>query len=174
MGQEFGYSRGKEGVGGSSEGNDEPITGRGAMDGTKPITDRESKMVMLRGERGDKVDIVDVVNKIRDEAIIPNRVEILRRVPTYYGTELLLKTLDETIDSQYLITAPGPDAFLFLWASNCDSDGFRKSWYKSAEIKAAFTDGLPEYTICASCGEPIQSFEHERLAAIDQCTDLKS
>lgn len=139
------------------------------MDGTKPVTDRESKMIMLRAERGDIIQAGDVISKFQQEVIIPDQMEVQRRVSTYYGTELLLEPTEETQQEKYLITAPGPDAFLYLWSSETDSDGYREGWNVAAEIKASFTDDMPQYSLCSKCGEPIKSLEHVRLASIDNC-----
>lgn len=145
------------------------MLGRGRMDGTKPITDRESKKVMLRGERGDKIQISDVIADFEEGQDFPEEIEIQQRVSTYYGTELVLEGLEKSETSKYLLTAPGPDTFLYLWAAETDADGYRETWSVIAEVKARFTDGVPQYAICNQCGEPIKSLEHEKLAAMDNC-----
>ena len=98
------------------------------MNGTKPVTDRESKMVMLRAERDDIIQLGDVISKFQQGITIPDRVEVQRRTSTYYGTELLLEPIEDSQREKYLLTAPGPDAFLYLWTSETDSDGFREGW----------------------------------------------
>lgn len=143
---------------------------RGEMDGTKPFTNRASKMVMLRGERGDPIQIDEVVTEFEDNSQFPSTVEIRQRNSTFYGTELLCEASDSKM--KYLLTAPGPDAFLYLWGSATDSDGFREKWYTIAEVKASFTNSLPQYPICSNCGNPIKSLEHERLSSIDECSSL--
>lgn len=139
------------------------------MDGTKPVTDRSSKMVMLRAERGDAVQITEVERNFQDRSDIPPGFEVQQRTSTFYGTELQLFPSEADRSESYLLTAPGPDAFLHLWAAVTDSDGFRESWEVVAEVRAAFAHELPQYCICSNCGEPIKSLEHERLAAIDSC-----
>ena len=142
---------------------------RGKMDGTKPVTDRNSKMVMLRAERGDTINKREVVSKFQEGRIVPNRLKVQRRVSTFYGAELLLEPTNDGHREKYLITAPGPDSFLYIWSSETDEDGFREGWKLSAEIKVSFSDGIPQYSICSLCGEPIKSLEHARLAATDNC-----
>ena len=146
----------------------------GDLDGTTPITNRNSQMVMLRGERGDKLQVDEFVeylfDGVRDD--VPGKFTILRRMSTFYGTELLLEPFDTQKDSKYLLTAPGPDKNLVLWKSETDFDGYRIGWSKLSELKASFTENIPNYPICNTCGEPIKSLDHERLAAMEQCEKL--
>lgn len=151
-----------------SDTNPMPRT-RGEMDGTKPITDRDSKMVMLRAERSDQLKITRVISEFETATTIPDEFEVQQRVSTYYGTELLLESTASENREKYLLTAPGPDTFLYLWASRTDSDGFREGWSVVSEIKAKFSDEMPQYSICDNCGEPIKSLEHEKLAVMDSC-----
>lgn len=139
------------------------------MDGTKPVTDRESKMVMLRAERGDRLSINATVQQFKPDISIQEKFEVQRRISTYYGTELLLEPLGSGQRSKFLLTAPGPDTFLYLWVSETDSDGFREGWSVAAELKVSFSEGVPQYALCEECGNPIKSLEHERLAAMDNC-----
>lgn len=139
------------------------------MNGTKPITDRDSKMVMLRAERRDRIKVTKVVSKFDSGARILDEFEVQQRVPTYYGTELLLEPMAEGNRDKYLLTAPGPDTFLYLWASETDSDGFREGWSVVSELQAEFTNEIPQYAICDNCSQPIKSLEHEKLAAMDDC-----
>lgn len=142
---------------------------RGEMDGTKPVTDRGSKMVMLRAERGDRIQISEVVRAFQDHPNIPRGFAVQQRTSTFYGTELQLSPSEADRSESYLLTAPGPDAYLHLWAAITDSSGYRESWAVVAEVRAGFADDLPQYSICPNCGEPIKSLEHERLAVIDRC-----
>lgn len=153
----------------SSDESEPDYQTRGRMDGTKPVTDRNSKMVMLRAERGDIVENRGVISEYKEEATIPDRLEVQRRTSTYYGTELLLEPTDNPSQEKYLITAPGPDSYLYLWVSDTDEDGFREGWSIAAEIKASFSEDIPQYSLCSKCGEPIKNLEHVRLAAIDSC-----
>lgn len=160
----------------SNSGNISPVDSDGAtfgdLDGTKPITDRDSKMVMLRGERGDEIQAIEIIEGIEDHGPIPDKFKITQRLQTYYGAELQLKPSPPYNNSSYMLTAPGPDKFLYLWTSETDDDGFRKGWSKVAELKVSFSEDIPKYPICNVCGGPIKSLEHERLAAIDQCESL--
>lgn len=142
---------------------------RGEMDGTKPVTDRDSKMVMLRAERGDIIDKGEVISKFEEGQIVPDRLEVQRRVSTFYGAELLLEPTNDGCREKYLITAPGPDSYLYIWSSETDEDGFREGWNLTAEIKASFSEEIPRYSLCSRCGEPIKSLEHARLATTDSC-----
>jgi hypothetical protein len=152
--------------------SDKNPSAAGDMDGTKPITNRQSRMVMLRADRGDSIQIDDTIEYFITNASVPAELEVIQRTSTYHWTELLLKNTPDDQHSMYLLTAPGPDAFLYLWSSETDKDGYRIGWSKIAEVKASFCDGLPKYTICNTCGEPIKSLEHERLAVIDKCDSL--
>lgn len=142
---------------------------RGSMDGTKPITDRSSKMVMLRAERGDRIEVAQTLARFQGDHPIPDELEIQRRVSTYYGIELLLQPVSPDANEKYLLTAPGPDSYLFIWSSETDAEGYREKWSALGEIKAQLSDNLPRYPICEDCGEVIKSLEHERLAATDNC-----
>jgi len=139
------------------------------MDGTKPVTDRDSKMVMLRAEREDTIDQTDVVSKFQEGRLVPDQLKVQRRVSTFYGTELLLEPVIDGHREKYFLTAPGPDTFLYIWSSITDENGFREGWNLIAEIKASFSEGIPQYSICSLCGEPIKSLEHARLASTDSC-----
>lgn len=143
--------------------------GRGAMNGTQPITDQQSKSVMLRAERGDPLLANEIIQKFHKEATIPKELTVCQRVSTYYGTELLLEPGNKNAKQKFLVTAPGPDAFLYFWTANTDSDGFQTNWAVAAEVKMRFKENLPQYTICNQCGEEIESLEHEKLAAMDNC-----
>lgn len=140
-------------------------------DGTAPVTDHHSKSVMLRAERNDTITISQMVNRFSN-GFIPEEVTVLRRTNPYYGPQLLLHASNEGEDLNYQLTAPGPDTFLYLWGAETDSEGFRESWYKLAEVKAALKDNQPQYDICSECGEPIQSLEHEKYAAFGRCPGL--
>lgn len=144
----------------------------GDLDGTKPITDRDSKMVMLRGERGDEIQTVEIIEDFDNHNPIPDKFEIRQRLQTYFGAEIHLKPSTPDENQTYMLTAPGPDKFLYLWVANTNSDGFRIGWKKIAELKTSFSDDLPQYPICSDCGEPIKSLEHERLSIGGECEQL--
>jgi hypothetical protein len=142
---------------------------RGEINGTKPVTDRKSKQVMLRAERGDKIRVQELIAQSKGELEIPEKFEVQQRVSTYYGRELLIEPTASEEHCKFMLTAPGPDTFLYLWSSETDSEGFREGWSTIAELKADFTEGIPQYSICQNCGNPIKSLEHEKLALVDNC-----
>ena len=130
-----------------------------------PATEYDSKMVMLRAERGDNIQIVDVVTRLTQNNDIPSETTVVKRTTPYFGPKLIL-TADE---EQYLLTAPGPDTQLLLWSGNYLDDGERYGWEKLAEVTAQFADDQPQYDLCPECGQPMQTIEHERKAAVGRC-----
>jgi len=130
-----------------------------------PITEPDSKKVMLRAERNDQIQIVDVVKRLQQSEDIPSEATVARRTNPYFGPKLVLSANDRN----YLLTAPGPDTQLLLWAGNYLDDGDRYGWNRLAEVTAQFTEDQPQYDLCPECGQPIQSVEHERMAAFGRC-----
>jgi hypothetical protein len=139
------------------------------MDGTKPVTDYDSETVMLRAERRDEVYVREWVNRFDKSAYTPNQYTVLERSNRFYGPELLLHSESEDVDFNYLLTAPGPDTYLYLWAAETDDKNHREAWFKAAEVKVAFADTQPTYDLCPECGDPVQTIEHERMAALGRC-----
>lgn len=131
----------------------------------EPVTDYACKMVMLRGERHDEIALSEVVTRISHSADIPTDATIVQRNTPYFGPKLLL----HSDGLNYLLTAPGPDAQLLLWYPETDEYGERCGWNKLAEVKAEFLDDQPQYDLCPECGEPLQTIEHERKAAVGRC-----
>ena len=130
-----------------------------------PATEYASKMVMLRAERGDKIQMVDVVARLGQHGGVPSETTVVKRTNPYFGPKLVLKTDDEN----YLLTAPGPDTQLLIWCSNYLDDGEQYGWKKLAEVTAQFADDQPQYDLCPECGQPMQTIEHERKAAVGRC-----
>lgn len=130
-----------------------------------PATEYSSKMVMLRAERGDNIQVIDVVTRLTQNGDIPSETTVVRRTTPYFGPKLVL-TADE---ESYLLTAPGPDTQLLLWSGNYLADGERYGWDKLAEVTTQFADDQPQYDLCPECGQPIQTMEHERKAAVGRC-----
>lgn len=145
----------------------DPLTRR-KMDDSAPTTENISKSLMIKATRGDEISITDVVEHIEPQFEIPEQLEMVRRTDTYYGPKLEAKS----DDASYLITAPGPNVQLLLWKAVTDDEGYLIKWDQIGEIKADFTDEIPQYDICQKCGEPIKNVEHERLAAFDSCSGL--
>lgn len=139
------------------------------LGGTAPVTDSDSKSVMLRAERNDQIRITEVVKRFDAKSDIPTEVSVLQRNQSYYGPNLLLHAELDREDCNFRLTAPGPDTYLYLWGAQSDEGGFRETWYKIAEVKAVLPENQQAYDICSECGEPIQSLEHERYAAFGQC-----
>ena len=135
------------------------------VDPGPPTTDYGSKMVMLRAERHDEIHVSEIRTQIQQGADIPSKATVVKRSTPYFGPKLVL-TDDE---QSYLLTAPGPDTQLLLWVGNESDDGERYGWNKLAEVTAQFADDQPQYDLCPECGQPMQTIEHERKAAVGQC-----
>lgn len=130
-----------------------------------PTTEYDSKMVMLRAERGDNIQIVDVVTRLTQNCDIPSETTVVKRTTPYFGPKLVLTAGEKS----FLLTAPGPDTQLLLWSGNYLDDGERYGWKKLAEVTAQFADDQPQYDLCPECGQPMQTIEHERKAAVGRC-----
>jgi hypothetical protein len=94
------------------------------MNRTKPVTDRQSRWLCSALSAVTKLRLLRrflhfILRKI------PRELEVRQRVSTYYGAELLLEPIAPNSRSKFLPTAPGPDAYLYLCASETDADGFR-------------------------------------------------
>lgn len=138
------------------------------MEDASPITENSSKSLMIKATRGDEISISEVVEHFEPQYEIPQKVEVVHRTETYYGPKLET----ESNGSHYLITAPGPNVQLIFWKAITDGEGYLKRWEQIGEVKADFTDNIPQYDICQNCGEPLKSVEHERLAAFNSCSGL--
>lgn len=114
-----------------------------------PVTDYDSKTVMLRAERGDKIAVEDY-----------GMMTVAKRTQPYFGPRLIL--YDEESDQNWQLTSPGPASQLQIWESVTDEDGFREGWRKAAEVTAELVE-TKQYDICA-CGEPVKTQEHARMA----------
>lgn len=143
---------------------------RGKMNGTEPITNHKSKNVMIAAERRDTIHISEFIDRFNSNEELPREFSVIRRLSTFYGPELMLYT-DLDGGQNYLLTAPGPDAYLILWKAQLDERNIRKSYSAVAEVKAEL-DKESAYEICPDCGEPFATIEHERAAAIGECPNL--
>lgn len=130
-----------------------------------PVTEYDSKMVMLRAERHDKIQIVDVVTRLQQREDIPSEATVVKRTTPYFGPKLTLSANEQN----YLLTAPGPDTQLLLWTGNYLDNGDRYGWEKLAEVTAQFADDQPQYDLCPECGQPMQTIEHQRKASVGRC-----
>ena len=126
----------------------------------EPTTDYDSKLVMIRGERGDTIDI----DRYGEWAVT-------RRTDAYFGPKLLLAPENSDRASNVLLTAPGPDRHLYLWFPKDVVDGFQSGWVFEAEVTAELVD-TKKYPICTACGEPMKTLEHQREAAFGVCTNV--
>lgn len=143
---------------------------KGEIDGLEPVTDYDSKTVMMAAERHDKIEITDTVDQFADRISIPDEVCVIQRTDTYYGPELLVHATIDGIDHNFLLNAPGPDSHLCLWAGETTEDNKRKGWFAAAEVKATLAAEQPPYERCQQCGELIRTIEHEREAVMGSCT----
>lgn len=141
------------------------VGGDRELEGTVPITDYESKTVMLRAERKDSLRIIEIVDRGPSVNSIPSKYSVAQRTNAYFGPKLVL---DHNGDL-YQLTAPGPDSYLLLWKLESRTEERNQRWRKIAEVRADFAEDTPEYEICAECGEPIQTAEHNRLSLIGRC-----
>lgn len=133
-------------------------------------TDYDSKTVMIAAERNDHILITDVVQKIDANIEIPADVIVIQRKEKYYGPELLVHAKINQKDYNYLITAPGPNSSLCLWAANTTEDNKRIGWFIAAEIEATLAAEQPPYKKCGQCGELIKTIHHDREAVIGNCS----
>ena len=148
----------------STKNNSEPEQGVRV-----PETDQSSKELMLRGETQDEVRISTVEEHLSDDFEVPEQVIIKQRTNTYYGPKL--RAIANS-GKEYLITAPGPDSHLLLWTGDLNNRGKSKGWIKLAEVTAHLVDDKSRYHLCQQCNEPLQTADHQRLAAIGQCPNV--
>lgn len=134
-------------------------------DEIEPVTEHDSKTVMLRAERRDRVSVTDVVTRIQREGNIPSEATVVRRTNAYFGPKLVLSSEM----GNFVLTAPGPDTQLLLWSPNIADNEERMGWNKLAEVTAVLADDQPQYDLCPQCGQPMQTLEHERRAAVNGC-----
>jgi hypothetical protein len=124
---------------------------------------------MLDGERHDEIEIQQ---RVRGASEIPERLEITRRVVTYYGPELACTPVDDDASGTYRLTCPGPNSQLILWKTITGAEEYWKEGYAPiAEVKATLGD-LEQYNICDHCGRPLRGLWHERLSAVGACEDV--
>lgn len=145
----------------------------GPRDG-EPVTDYDSKTVMLQAQRRDEISITEIVERYPVEAEIPDMVSVIERAATYFGPELKLHAEHDGEDYNYLLTAPGPDAFLVLHAAetevNADGRKLRSGWYPAAEVKAYLHEPDNKYRRCDVCRQPTETIQHERESLFGICT----
>lgn len=134
-----------------------------------PTTDYESKKVMIAAERRDHIIITDTIQQLADDVEIPAEVSVVQRTDPYYGPKLLAHATVDGEDVNYLLTAPGPDSQLLLWAGEMNDKGMRKGWYKAAEVTATLAPEQPPYPLCDQCNEPIRTIGHERMSVLGMC-----
>lgn len=130
-----------------------------------PETEYESKMVMLRAERHDRIQVLDVVTRLQHGVKIPSKLRVVKRSTPYFGPKLILSDDHQ----QFQLTAPGPDSQLLLWRAHDVGSGERYGWEKIAEVTVQFADDQPQYDLCPECGQPMQTIEHQRKAAVNRC-----
>lgn len=128
-------------------------------------------MVMLASERRDVIEISGVERRFEEDIDIPDALSVVERRAKYYGPELLVHAKLNGVDHNYLLTAPGPDSYLILWAAETDEENFRENWRVLAEVRATLAVDQPSYEICPDCGKPMKSIEHEQKAALGMCGD---
>lgn len=138
-----------------------------------PVTDHDSKTVILQAGRRDKISIIEVVDRISEDIEIPDMASVVKRTATYFGVKLMLHAEHDGEDYNYVLTAPGPDAYLLLWGANTrkDEDGrkWRSSWYPGAEVKAYLHEPDNEFRWCRVCRQPMETIQHERESALGIC-----
>lgn len=142
---------------------------KGEMDSGGPDTDSDSKTVMLTAERGDIINITQVLSQ-KGEFAIPDELEVIQQTETYYGPKLFTYASIEGQNRNFLLTAPGPNSQLRLWTEDLSSRGKREGWTEGAEVTASLAVEQPPYERCSECGEVIRTVEHERAALSGQCS----
>ena len=138
-----------------------------------PVTDSDSKTVMLAAERGDTIRIREAKTSV-EHLELPDELEVIQRTEPYYGPKLFTHASVDGEDRNYLLTAPGPNSQLCLWKEEMSSDGKRIGWVEAAEITVSLAAEQPPYERCDECGEIIRSIEHERAALSGQCSRKES
>jgi hypothetical protein len=137
-----------------------------------PATDSRSKTAMLQAQRRDTITITTVVERYNEEPI-PNYAEVVKRAATYYGPNLTLHAEADGVERNYMLTAPGPDAHLLLWAdvAETDEDGrrWRSGWQPAAEVKAEVHE-VGKLSLCDVCYQPMETIQHERESAFGICS----
>lgn len=141
---------------------------RRSFDG-EPLTDYDSKTVVLTAERHDSVEITRVDTQYESDVEIPSTISVLQRQQRYYGPELLLHAEVDDQDQNYLLTAPGPTEQLRLWCADQSEEGRREGWTVVADVEAALSVEKAPYETCNQCGEEIRTIEHERMSVVSQC-----
>ena len=130
-----------------------------------PTTSFNSKEVMLRAERHDRLLTEAVHERFEAAVSVPDELSVTKRTNTYYGPELQLSSDGRS----WMLTAPGPDTDLLLWRSTTSDGEFIDGWSKIAEVTMEFADEQPQYDLCPYCGDPLRTLEHERQAATGDC-----
>lgn len=150
-----------------SRTSNEPF--RQESDPGPPETSYDSKLVMLRAERGDCIEIVDTITVICQETPVPGQIVVQRRSNPYFGPKIEASTEDR----EYRLTAPGPDTELLLWAANETGSDTYYGWNKVAEVSASLSEDQSQYDLCPECNRPLRTLDHEQLAAVGECDRLK-
>lgn len=118
---------------------------------TAPDTDYDCKMVMLRAERDDTVDVEGY-----------GELVVTARRRCYLGPYLLV--YDDEEEQAYELHARDPREQLRLFERVQDDDGFVIHLRDVGEVRAELVD-TKQYDICA-CGEPIKSGEHAQASLL--------
>lgn len=139
----------------------------------RPVTDYQSKTVMLQAQRRDTISITELVERYTEDAQIPDMATVNKRQATYFGPELQLHAEHDGEDFSYLLTAPGPDAHLLLFAADTETDDdgrkWRSGWYPAAEVKAYLHEPDHPLLICEECGQEVETIQHERESVFGIC-----
>lgn len=131
----------------------------GEVADTRPVTDHQSKKVMLRAERGDTVLINDSFT-----------AEVVERQGGYYGPRLTLWSEERELN--YKLHGLSFDSGLLLWEAVTNEDNFITGWRKVGEVSAEIAATEP-YDICEHCELPIRSLQHERFSALGLCERME-
>lgn len=146
---------------------------RGRTDGLEPVTDYDSKTVMMVAERHDNIEISGIVTRFDQRASIPREVTVIQRTDTYYGPELLVHAVIDGDEHNFRLNAPGPDSHLCLWAGEMTEENRLREWFAAAEVKASMSAEQPPYENCEQCGEEIRTIEHERESLLGRCSRVQ-
>jgi hypothetical protein len=149
---------------------DMPLPPGAELAGGGPVTHTGSKTVMLRAERDDEIEILQVVRGARN---VPEESTVLRRTDAYFGPQLLLHADVDGADQNWQLTCPGPNTHLILWKANTAKDGeWRDGWVPLSEVKAKLA-AVEQYRMCDVCDRPIRGMWHARLSAVEACEGVE-
>lgn len=80
----------------SAERSGQAVNPSRQMADTEPVANYESKTVMIRAERKDRLQITEICDSSVGQSCIPSQYRVAKRTDTYYGPKLLLESKNQT------------------------------------------------------------------------------